>query len=59
MRKLGIIGGMGPLAGCEFYRMLIEATPAQCDQDHFDVILSGHASIPDRTEAVESGDASA
>ncbi len=58
MRKLGIIGGMGPLAGCEFYRMLIEATPAQCDQDHFDVILSGHASIPDRTEAVESGDAS-
>jgi aspartate racemase len=58
MRKLGIIGGMGPLAGCEFYRMLIEATPAKCDQDHFDVILSGHASIPDRTEAVESGDAS-
>lgn len=58
MRRLGIIGGMGPLAGCEFYRMLIEATPAKCDQDHFDVILSGHASIPDRTEAVESGDGS-
>lgn len=49
---------MGPLAGCEFYRMLIEATPARRDQDHFDVILSGHASIPDRTEAVESGDSS-
>ena len=55
MKKLGIIGGMGPLAGCEFYRMLIEATPASCDQEHFDVILSGHASIPDRTEAIESG----
>ncbi len=58
MRRLGIIGGMGPLAGCEFYRMLIETTPAKRDQDHFDVILSGHASIPDRTEAVENGDGS-
>ncbi len=58
MKKLGIIGGMGPLAGCEFYRMLIEQTPAKRDQDHFDVILSGHASIPDRTEAVESGNGS-
>jgi len=56
MKKLGIVGGMGPLAGCEFYRMLIEATPADCDQEHFDVLLSGHASIPDRTLAVESGD---
>lgn len=54
MKKLGIVGGMGPLAGCEFYRILIEATPASCDQEHFDVLLSGHASIPDRTTAIES-----
>lgn len=46
---------MGPLAGCEFYRMLIEATPASRDQDHFYVLLSGHSSIPDRTEAIETG----
>lgn len=59
MRKLGILGGMGPLAGCEFYRMIIMKTPASCDQDHIDVVLSGHATIPDRTKVVESGDPTA
>lgn len=55
---LGIIGGMGPLATNVFYKMLIELTPAQKDQDHINMILLSHATMPDRTSAIESGDLS-
>ena len=46
---LGILGGLGPLAGAAFYRRLIERTEASCDADHVSVILSGNGKIPDRT----------
>lgn len=46
---VGILGGLGPMAGVYFYQMLIEHTPANRDQDHLDVVLSGRASTPDRT----------
>ena len=54
-RILGIIGGMGPMASSVFYRMLIERTPAHRDQDHINLILLSHATMPDRTEAIRSG----
>lgn len=47
--RVGIIGGMGPLAGVELHRLIIEATPATFDQDHIDVLLHTNSSIPDRT----------
>ncbi len=53
---LGIIGGMGPMATELFYKMVIEKTPVACDQDHIDTIILGHASMPDRTAAILSGD---
>jgi len=49
MKILGVIGGMGPLATCEFYRRLIEKTPAKRDQDHIHVIIDSYPQIPDRT----------
>lgn len=52
---LGVIGGMGPLATQLFYRQVIELTDAACDQDHVDMILFNHASMPDRTDAILSG----
>lgn len=55
---LGIIGGMGPLATDIFYKMIIEMTPAHRDQDHINMIILSHASMPDRTKAIESGDLS-
>jgi aspartate racemase len=55
---LGIIGGMGPLATNIFYKMLIDMTPARKDQDHINMILLSHATMPDRTKAIESGDLS-
>lgn len=55
MGKLGVIGGMGPLATQLLYRRIIEKTDAKCDQDHIDMIILSHASVPDRTAAIKSG----
>ena len=52
---LGVLGGMGPLATQLFYRQVIERTEASRDQDHVDMILFNHASMPDRTEAILAG----
>lgn len=52
---LGVLGGMGPLATQLFYRQIIERTEASCDQEHVDMILFNHASMPDRTESIISG----
>lgn len=52
---LGVIGGMGPMATQLFYKMVIDNTDANCDQDHIDMIILSHASMPDRTKAIEEG----
>jgi len=56
MKKLGIIGGMGPLATQLLYKEIIERTEAQCDQEHIDMMILSHASMPDRTTAIKSGE---
>ncbi len=55
MLTLGIIGGMGPEASQVMYREIIARTDAKRDQDHIDIILYSHASMPDRTEAIKCG----
>lgn len=52
---LGVIGGMGPLATCEFLRGIVEHTGASRDQEHLDVLVYSHASLPGRSEAIASG----
>lgn len=54
-KVMGVIGGMGPLATNVFYEMIIEKTPAECDQDHINMIILSHATMPDRTEAIKAG----
>lgn len=49
---LGVLGGMGPLASQLFYKMIIEKTVAEKDQDHINMIILNHATMPDRTEAI-------
>lgn len=56
MCKLGVIGGMGPMATQLFYKNVIEMTDAKADQEHIDMIILSHASVPDRTTAIKSGD---
>ena len=55
MGKLGVIGGMGPMATQLFYKNVIEMTDAKIDQEHIDMIILSHASIPDRTASIKNG----
>ena len=50
-RVIGIVGGVGPYAGLDLQRKLLEQTVAAGDQDHLPVIaVSWPGPIPDRTE---------
>lgn len=55
-KKLGIIGGMGPMATSMFFERIVSRTVAAKDQDHIDLVIFNHASMPDRTSAILSGD---
>ena len=46
--RIGILGGMGPLATADFFSKLTRATPAVRDQDHFAVTIESAPQIPDR-----------
>ena len=52
---LGVIGGMGPAATQLFYRMIIDNTNAHSDQEHLNMIILNHATMPDRTAAIMDG----
>lgn len=54
-KLLGIIGGMGPIATADFYERIIRHTAADKDQDHLDMVIINHASMIDRTYALENG----
>ncbi|MBS7174824.1 MAG: amino acid racemase, partial [Clostridiales bacterium] len=47
---VGIIGGVGPMATVYFMEMVLNKTRAARDQDHLDMLVSNHATIPDRTD---------
>lgn len=49
---LGIIGGLGPLASSYLYEMITKRTKAKKDQDHLNIVLLSHPSIPDRTKYI-------
>jgi aspartate racemase len=55
MKKLGILGGMGPAASAEFITRIISKTPANCDQDHIPFVLWNEPRIPDRSTSMQSG----
>jgi aspartate racemase len=51
--RIGIIGGMGPMAGVYLQQLIIEATPAKRDQDHLQVVCFTNPQVPDRTRSLE------
>lgn len=53
---LGVLGGMGPQATQVFYQMLLDYTDAQVDQEHVPTLIFSDAAVPDRTQAILSGD---
>ena len=51
--RIGILGGMGPLATADFLAKIALATPAACDQAHFPITVDSTPQIPDRVAALE------
>lgn len=51
-KKLGVIGGMGPKATSVFFDKIVNKTEAHKDQDHLNMIILNHATLPDRTNAI-------
>ena len=47
MQRIGIVGGVGPLAAAHFYQRVIELSPAARDEDHVPVVLVSEA-VPSR-----------
>ena len=47
--RLGIIGGMGPMASVYFTELITMMTDARKDQDHIETFVLSRPSIPDRT----------
>ena len=46
---VGVLGGLGPAATVHFMQRVVDHTDAHRDQDHVDLIVWQHGSIPDRT----------
>jgi aspartate racemase len=55
MKKLGVLGGMGPAASAEFITRLIQQTPVNRDQDHIPFVLWNEPRIPDRSTSMRNG----
>lgn len=51
-KKLGVIGGMGPLATAIFMQMVIEMTDASKDSEHIEMDIVNVPGIPDRTDYI-------
>lgn len=48
---VGILGGMGPHATADLFRLMVSLTPASKDWDHLHIIVDNNPRIPSRTRA--------
>ena len=54
-KKIGILGGMGPLATADLLKKIVLMTEAGCDNDHIRIFVDDNPNIPDRTAAILRG----
>lgn len=52
MKKLGVIGGLGPMATAYFLQLVIQMSDAETDQEHIEILLHSKPQIPDRTRFI-------
>ncbi len=52
MKKLGVIGGLGPMATAYFLQLLTQMTDAETDQEHMEILIHSRPQIPDRTRFI-------
>lgn len=55
-KKIGIVGGMGPMATVYLFRKIVENTESPDDQGHIRIFIDNCPQIPDRTQAISRGD---
>lgn len=54
-KRLGVIGGLGPMATAYFMELLTKMSDAKTDQEHMEVLIYSRPSIPDRTKYILGG----
>jgi len=54
-KRLGIIGGMGPVATSYFFSRLVQLTSAKTDQEYIETFIHNNSQVPDRTEGILHG----
>lgn len=54
-KTVGIIGGMGPEATVDIMQRIIQATPANDDQDHLRLLVDNNPKVPSRIRALIEG----
>ncbi len=52
MKRLGVIGGLGPLATAYFYELVTRMTASEKDQGHIEMAIISSPSTPDRTDYI-------
>ena len=52
MKKVGIIGGLGPMAMVYFLQLVTEMTEASKDQEHIELLIHSKPQTPDRTSYI-------
>lgn len=52
LKRLGVIGGLGPLATAYFMELIVRMTDARTDQEHLEMVILNRPSIPDRTSYI-------
>lgn len=58
MKRLGIIGGMGPAATADLFARVVDMTDVDTDQEHIDIVVLNDPTVPDRTSFILGKDAS-
>ncbi|MGB4909635.1 MAG: aspartate racemase, partial [Tabrizicola sp.] len=55
MRRIGILGGMGPQATLLLMQKLIDAVPAADDADHIPLLVDQNPQVPSRIRRLIEG----
>lgn len=52
LKKLGVIGGLGPITTACFTEMVVRLTDVRTDQEHIELLIRHAPQIPDRTRYI-------
>ncbi|WP_439124855.1 aspartate/glutamate racemase family protein [Marivita sp.] len=55
MRKIGVLGGMGPEATIYFMQQVVDAIDARDDSDHIPLLVDNNTQVPSRIKAILEG----